>query len=73
MPQGKHPQGPKLRQAKGNKPSEDIGALHVLDRLLHLACKPWQDGTFGPRPAPNEIWLTFRDLDGEEEREGLYR
>lgn len=53
---------------------QDVGALHILDRLLYLACKPWQDGTYGPR----EHWhwphtLTHRYLDGEEERKGLYR
>lgn len=59
---------------EGNRPSEDIGALHILDRLLHLACKPWQDGTYGPRTGQGQlIDRTSRYLDGEEEREGIYR
>lgn len=58
-------------KAEGNRPSEDVGSLHILDRLLYLACKPWQDGTYGPR----RDWMhkAARYLDGEEEREGLYR
>jgi hypothetical protein len=51
--------------------SYDAGSLHVLDRLLHLACKPWQDGTFGPRiGAPRS---RYEYLDAYDEREGLYR
>lgn len=56
---------------EGNRPQEDIGAAHVLDRILHLACRPWQDGTYGPRHAPAPT--TARYLDAEEEREGIYR
>lgn len=85
MPQSKHPEGPELRQAQGERHTftymnsgwviethdygYDVGYLHRGDYAL------WAAGWFclTRREYPRPSQSIGRYLDGEEEREGLYR
>lgn len=71
MPQGKHPESPKLRQAQASSHDYgyDVGYLHRGDYALLIS------GHFTLlRPErPLRPQRIGRYLDGEEEREGLYR
>jgi hypothetical protein len=72
MPQSLRPQSIQLRKAPSIKDyRQDIGNIHIVDYYLHREVKAIAALYHASIKLPEQ--RIGRYLDGEEEREGLYR